>query len=60
MVGALWGVVGVLGMEFYVEYVVVAGVFCYSSLGEEGDDHFVESMLADFFIWYRRSARSML
>ena len=47
MVGALWGVVGVLGMEFYVEYVVVAGVFLLLIVGEEGDDCFVETLLAD-------------
>ena len=36
VVGALWGVVDVLGLEFYVEHVVVAGVFCYSSWGKGG------------------------
>lgn len=28
VVGALWRELGVLGMEFYVEYAVVAGVCC--------------------------------
>lgn len=47
VVGTLWGGVGVLGLEFYVEYVVVAGVFCYSSWGKRGMILFVESNFAD-------------
>lgn len=51
VVGALWGELGFLGLEFYVGYVVVAGVFLLLLIKGENwaDDLFVECMLADSF-----------